>query len=54
VCTDPDDDRFLECAKEAGADYLVTGRPMRVPSIRFGLPLISRRRMNRQHRAVID
>ena len=35
VCTDPDDDRFLECAKEAGADYLITGNKRHFPA-RFG------------------
>jgi len=25
VCRDPDDDRILACAREAGADYIVTG-----------------------------
>jgi putative PIN family toxin of toxin-antitoxin system len=25
ACSDPDDDKFLECADEARADYLVTG-----------------------------
>jgi putative PIN family toxin of toxin-antitoxin system len=25
VCPDPEDNRFLECAAAAGADYLVTG-----------------------------
>ena len=25
VCADPDDNMLLECAQEAGADYLVTG-----------------------------
>lgn len=24
VCRDPDDDKFLECAVEAGADYIVS------------------------------
>lgn len=27
VCRDPDDDKFLECAVEGKADYLVTGDP---------------------------
>lgn len=27
VCSDPDDDKFLACALEAGADCLVTGDP---------------------------
>ena len=25
VCSDPDDNVFLECADKAGADYLITG-----------------------------
>jgi putative PIN family toxin of toxin-antitoxin system len=32
VCSDPDDDRFLECALEAGADYLVTGNKRHFPT----------------------
>jgi putative PIN family toxin of toxin-antitoxin system len=35
VCPDPDDDRFLECAKEAGADFIVTGNKRHFPD-RFG------------------
>jgi putative PIN family toxin of toxin-antitoxin system len=35
VCSDPDDNRFLECAKEPGADYVVTGNKRHFPG-RFG------------------
>ena len=31
VCSDPDDDRFLECAFAAGAEYLVTGNTRHFP-----------------------
>ncbi len=31
VCTDPDDDIFLECAQAAQADYLVTGNLKHFP-----------------------
>jgi predicted nucleic acid-binding protein len=31
VCSDPDDDMFLECAEAAGADYLVTGNKRHFP-----------------------
>ena len=32
VCTDPDDDIFLECAQASQADYLVTGNLRHFPS----------------------
>jgi uncharacterized protein len=32
VCTDPDDDIFLECAQAAQADYLVTGNIKHFPT----------------------
>jgi putative PIN family toxin of toxin-antitoxin system len=32
VCSDPDDDIFLECAQAAGATYLVTGNLKHFPS----------------------
>jgi putative PIN family toxin of toxin-antitoxin system len=32
VSPDPDDNRFLECAEAAGADYLVTGNKRHFPS----------------------
>jgi uncharacterized protein len=32
VCTDPDDDVFLECAQAAQADYLVTGNIKHFPT----------------------
>jgi uncharacterized protein len=31
VCTDPDDNMFLECADAARADYLITGNPRHFP-----------------------
>jgi uncharacterized protein len=31
VARDPDDDKFLECADAARADYLVTGNPRHFP-----------------------
>jgi uncharacterized protein len=31
VCSDPDDDVFLECADKAGADYLITGNSKHFP-----------------------
>ena len=43
VTTDPDDNIFLECALEAGADYVVTGNlrhfPVRFQDIRIVSPL---------------
>ncbi len=32
VSPDPDDNRFLECAEAAGADYLVTGNTRHFPA----------------------
>jgi putative PIN family toxin of toxin-antitoxin system len=32
VCSDPDDNRFLECALEVRADYLVTGNKRHFPA----------------------
>lgn len=32
VCSDPDDDMFLECAQEAGASWLVTGNVRDFPA----------------------
>ena len=31
VAKDPDDDKFLECADAARADYLITGNPRHFP-----------------------
>lgn len=31
VCSDPDDNVFLECADKAGADYLITGNQRHFP-----------------------
>ena len=42
ACIDPDDNRFLECALEARADYLLTGNvrhfPARFQDVRIILP----------------
>jgi len=35
VCSDPDDNKFLECAMEIGADFLVTGNKRHFP-VRLG------------------
>jgi putative PIN family toxin of toxin-antitoxin system len=32
VCTDPDDDMFIECADAARADYLITGNLKHFPA----------------------
>ena len=32
VTSDPDDNKFIECADEAGADYLITGNQRHFPS----------------------
>ncbi len=32
VCSDPDDNKFLECAVEGGADYVVTGNKRHFPA----------------------
>jgi uncharacterized protein len=32
VCPDPDDDRFLDAADRAGADYLITGNQRHFPA----------------------
>ena len=32
VCSDPDDNAFLECADKAGADYLITGNQRHFPT----------------------
>lgn len=32
AASDPDDNKFLECSEEAGADYLVTGNKRHFPS----------------------
>ncbi|PYV41490.1 MAG: hypothetical protein DMG06_16930 [Acidobacteria bacterium] len=31
ITSDPDDNMFLECAQEAGADFLVTGNKRHFP-----------------------
>ncbi len=43
VCSDPDDDMFLECAYEAQADYLVTGNLKHFPSSWAGIGIVSPR-----------
>ena len=32
LCSDPDDNKFLDCAKEAEADYVVTGNKRHFPA----------------------
>jgi predicted nucleic acid-binding protein len=32
VCSDPEDNRFLECAEAGGADYLITGNKCHLPT----------------------
>jgi len=41
VCSDPDDDIFLECAQAAGADYLVTGNPRHFPASWEGTRIVT-------------
>jgi uncharacterized protein len=36
ACSDPDDDMFLECARAAAADYLVTGNLKHFPFSHWG------------------
>lgn len=43
VCSDPDDDIFLECAQAAEADYLVTGNLKHFPSSWVGTQVVSPR-----------
>jgi predicted nucleic acid-binding protein len=43
VSPDPDDNRFLECAEAAGADYLVTGNKRHFPS-KHGKTLVANAR----------
>lgn len=40
VCSDPDDDIFLECAEAAHADYLVTGNLKHFPSSWSGARIV--------------
>ena|SRR5215475_7821071 len=43
VCSDPDDDKFVECADVARADYLVTGNLRDFPKYWRGTKIISPR-----------
>lgn len=42
ACADPDDDKFLELALEAGAAYLITGNKKHFPTGRYkGIRIVS-------------
>ena len=43
VCSDPDDDIFLECAQAARADYLVTGNLKHFPTAWAGTRVVTAR-----------
>lgn len=43
VCSDPDDDVFLECAQAARADYLVTGNLRHFPAAWAGTRIVTPR-----------
>jgi len=43
VANDPDDDKFLECADAARADYLITGNPRHFPKFWKRTKLITSR-----------
>ena len=43
VCTDPDDNRFLECAEAAGAEYLITGNLRHYPGNRGNTRVLNAR-----------
>jgi len=43
VCSDPDDNAFLECADKAGADYLITGNGRHFPKFWKKTKIISAR-----------
>ena len=43
VCSDPDDDIFLECAKAAHADYIVTGNLKHFPALWNTAKIVSAR-----------
>jgi predicted nucleic acid-binding protein len=43
VCSDPDDDAFLECAEAAGAAYLVTGNLKHFPPAWAGARIVTPR-----------
>lgn len=41
VCSDPADDKFLECAVAAGAPYLVTGNLKHFPKMLGGVRVVA-------------
>jgi uncharacterized protein len=43
VCSDPDDDIFLECAQVAAAHYLVTGNAKDFPAAWVGTQIVTAR-----------
>jgi len=43
VAKDPDDDKFLECADSARADYLITGNPRHFPEFWKSTKIITSR-----------
>ena len=45
ACADPDDDIFLECAKAARADYLVTGNVRHFPEVWESTRIVTARRL---------
>lgn len=45
VCTDDDDNRFLECAEEADADYLATGNLRHFPKAWKGTRVVNVRQL---------
>jgi putative PIN family toxin of toxin-antitoxin system len=45
ACSDPDDDKFLECADEARADYLVTGNLRHFPRFWKATKVVSAREL---------
>jgi putative PIN family toxin of toxin-antitoxin system len=45
ACSDPDDDIFLECARAAQADYLVTGNLQHFPTSWSGTRIVPARRL---------
>jgi putative PIN family toxin of toxin-antitoxin system len=45
ACSDPDDDIFLECARAAQANYLVTGNLKHFPTSWSGTRIVTARRL---------
>ena len=43
ACVDPDDDRFLECAQAASAEFLVTGNSRHFPAFWLGTRVVTPR-----------